>query len=375
MPENKENIKDLLDNLDLRTKELNCIYKIDDVLTDFSADLEDVLKRLVDVIPKGWRYTDICKVQILCNNLTVSSEEYKNTQLKISSKIYAEDKQIGEIKLVYIQPIRMEKGIFLPAEVQLLKTIADKIGNFILYQKLRKSINELEKQKEAEFISAQEEEPVVLWLRNHDLNDEEIEQMTKIKIKFKKGETICKQGALTSYIMLASEGLSKNYLEGTQERGFNFKIVKPFDFIGLSSLFGNTVYHFSGSAIIPCTMYLIDKQIFKDIIQNNQKFAEHVMAWYCKTTEGHLKRLSCVGNKQSLGRISEILLYLYEDVFKKGLIENTISRKDMAELAGMSTESAVRILSELKKDKIIKTHSKGIEILDVKLLRTLSLAG
>ena len=375
MPENKENIKDLLNNLDLRTKELNCVYKIDDVLTDFSADLEDVLKRLVEVVPVGWRYSDICKVQVLCNNLTVSSEGYKNTQLKIISKIFAEDKEIGEVRLVYIQPIRMEKGIFLPSEVQLLKTIADKIGNFTLYQKLRKSISELEKQKEAEFVSSQEEEPVVAWLRKHDLNDDEIEQMTKIKIKFKKGETICKQGAITSYIMLASEGLSKNYLEGTQERGFNFKIVKPFDFIGLSSLFGNTVYHFSGAAIIPCTMYLVDIETFKEIISNNRKFTEHVMSWYCKTTEGHLKRLSCVGNKQSLGRISEILLYLYEDVFKKGLIESTISRKDMAELAGMSTESAVRILSELKKDKIIKTHSKGIEILDAKLLMTLSLAG
>lgn len=375
MPDSKKNIKELLDNLNSRTKELECIYKIDEILTDFSADLEDVLKKLVDVIPMGWRYSDICKVQISCNDLTVSTAGFKNTQLKISSRIFAEDQQIGEVRLVYIQAVRMEKGIFLPTEVQLLKTITDKIGNFTLYQKLRKSINELEKQKEVDFVSANEEEAVVSWLRERDLSDDEIDQMTRIKIKFKKGETICKQGAIISYIMLATEGLSKNYLEGTQERGFNFKIVKPFDFIGLSSLFGNKVYHFSGSAIVPCTMFLIDKETFKEIIKTNSKFAEHIMGWYCKTTEGHLKRLSCVGNKQSLGRISEILLYLYEDVFKGGLIENTISRKDIAELAGMSTESAVRILSELKKDNIIKAHTKGIEILDVKLLRRMSLAG
>lgn len=375
MSETKENIKELLDNLNSRTKELQCIYKIDEFLTDFSGDLEDILKKLVDVIPMGWRYPDICKVQILCNELEVSTEGFKNTQLKIISRIFAEDQQIGEVRLVYIQPIRMEKGIFLSSEVQLLKTIADKIGNFILYQKLRHSIIELEKQKEVEFKSLQEEEPVVAWLRKHDLRDDEIDLMTKIKIKFKKGENICKQGAIISYIMLATEGLSKNYLEGTQERGFNFKIVKPFDFIGLSSLFGNMVYHFSGAAIIPCTMFLIDKETFKEIIKTNPKFAEHIMGWYCKTTEGHLKRLSCIGNKQSLGRISEILLYLYDDVFKGELIENTISRKDIAELAGISTESAVRILSELKKDNIIKAHTKGIEILDAKLLKTLSLAG
>ncbi|MBT4728131.1 MAG: winged helix-turn-helix domain-containing protein, partial [Bacteroidetes bacterium] len=48
---------------------------------------------------------------------------------------------------------------------------------------------------------------------------------------------------------------------------------------------------------------------------------------------------------------------------------------DMAELAGMSTESAVRVLSELKKDKVINIHHKGIEIVNMKLLQTLSKVG
>ncbi|HRU69377.1 MAG TPA: helix-turn-helix domain-containing protein, partial [Bacteroidia bacterium] len=86
-------------------------------------------------------------------------------------------------------------------------------------------------------------------------------------------------------------------------------------------------------------------------------------------------RMSCLANKQALGRIADILLYLSEKIFNGQLIENIISRKDIAELAGMSTESAVRILSELNRDKIIKIVNKGIEISNLALLKKLSIAG
>jgi CRP/FNR family transcriptional regulator len=176
--------------------------------------------------------------------------------------------------------------------------------------------------------------------------------------------------------MLLSEGLSKNYLEGVQERGFNFSIVKPFDFIGLSSLYGSNIYNFSGAALTPCSVYIIENNLFKTAILNNTKFAQNILNWYCIITERHLKRLSCIANKQSLGRVAEILLYLKDNIFGSNIIKGIISRKDIAELAAISTESAVRILSDLKKDNIINIiNNNDIEIIDEKLLKTLSLAG
>ena len=176
--------------------------------------------------------------------------------------------------------------------------------------------------------------------------------------------------------MLITEGFSKNYLEGIQERGFNFSIVKPYDFIGLSSLFTTNLYFFSGAALTPCTVYIIENEIFKQTIIKNIDFAQEIFKWYCNTTERHLKRLSSVANKQALGRIAEVLLYLKNDIFKSNIIKGSISRKDIAELAAISTESAVRILSELKKDNIINmVNLNDIEIVDEKLLKTLSIAG
>jgi len=370
----KDNITSLVKNLDERTKELNCIYQVDETLNDFDSEIDTVLNKVIEIIPNGWRFTDICKARIVYNNLELYSEGYKDTELKLSSNILIDNKSIGEISIVYIKPIKTEKRIFLSEEVILLSTIASKLSNYFLLKRMRQTIKEMESQKV--MAASTKEDSLYKWLKNLCLTDEEIEKFTHVQIKFKKGETMCKQGSITSYIMLLSDGLSKNYLEGVQERGFNFSIIKPFDFIGLSSLYGSNVYNFSGAAITPCSVYIIENNLFKETILNNTKFAQNVLNWYCIITERHLKRLSCIANKQSLGRVAEILLYLKENIFGNNIIKGIISRKDIAELAAISTESAVRILSELKKDNIINIiNNNDIEIIDEKLLRTLSLAG
>ena len=372
----QKKITTLIENLNDRNKELNCLYKVDEVLNDFEQELEEVFKKIFSIVPSGWRYSDICETQIIFENQSYQSENYKHTELKQSNRIIVDDTEVGEISVVYIKPIKTDRRIFLPEEISLLSTIAAKLSNYILLKRLRSTIKELESTNKKKKAIVTENNQLVNWLTELSLSKKEIEQFSRVQIRFKKGETMCKQGSITSYIMLLSEGLAKNYLEGTQERGFNFSIVKPFDFIGLSSLYGSSTYHFSGAALTPCTVYIIENGMLKQTIVQNPEFAQKVLKWYCNTTERHLKRLSCIANKQALGRIAEILLYLREDIFQSNIIKGYISRKDIAELAAMSTESAVRILSDLKKDNIINImHNNDIEIADEKILKTLSLAG
>ncbi|MGM0613173.1 MAG: Crp/Fnr family transcriptional regulator [Bacteroidota bacterium] len=376
MNKEENKINHLIDNLNERNKELNCLYRIDDLLKNAEQPINDALKELTRIIPSGFRYSDICAVKITYDGYEVKSDNYVNTALKMQTPLWVEDKNAGNITVIYVKPVKSEKGIFLSQEYKLLSTIAEKIGSFILYKNLKASLNKLEQDKKSQQTGKPaKENELIDWLKGYHLNDSEIDQILQFKVSFNKGETICKQGAITSYVMILSEGLTKNYLEGSQDKGFNFKIVTPFDFIGLTSLYGNNQYLFSGTALAPSTLYMIEKQVLKDIIANNPDFTAKIMEWYSKTTEYHLKRLSCIANKQSLGRISEILLYLKEEVFQSDLIPSSITRKDIAGLAGMTTESAVRMLSELKKDNIIKVTNRGISILDDQLLKTLSMAG
>lgn len=366
-PEQRQ-INAILTDLDSRNHELEALYKIDEVLNNYEIPLRRLLHELIDIIVPVFRHSEICVARIVLDDAEAETEGYISKELKLVEEIVSDHIKVGQINIVYRKPIREEKGVFLTTERNFLRTVASKMGAYFYYKNLRDTIASLQN------TSSDKQEPVTeekvwSWLHKQNLTDDDISKMLKVKIDFKKGETIIKQGAIASYIILLTDGLSKNYLEGFQERGFIFKIIKPINFIGNSALFGENTYAFSGSALTNCSAYLIDSQIMKNILTSNEGFAKKMLNWYCSVTQGHLARMSSLANKQSLGRFAEILLYLSNEIFNGPIITTNVSRKDIAELAAISTESGVRFLSDLKRDRIINIHPNKIEILKPEVLK------
>jgi len=370
----EERITHLVESLAERRKELNCIYQVNDILRDYSIDLETAFQRIVTLIPEAWRYSDICRACIVFDGKDYQAAPFRKTRIKQTAPIVIDDVTAGEVQVFYISPVTNDKGIFLQEEQKLLNTIAEKLSMFVLLKRLKDAF--VRQQADEASVTSNGIRPTVEeWLHGIGLQPEEIVRFTRVKIDFRRGETICKQGAMNAYVMLIADGLAKAYLEGFQDKGLNFKIIQPFDFVGLTSLMDTDSYRFSVSAITPCTTYLIDRDEFIRYAASNQRLNSYLISFFCRFA-GHLyNRLHCVANKQAPGRVADVLLYLADEVFHGHRISPVISRKDIAELAGMSTESAVRILSELKNDGIISTGKEGIELLKTDLIRTISMAG
>jgi hypothetical protein len=141
----------VLQRLKEREKELNTLYRIDELLSvqDLSADA--IFKGLTDLIPVGWQYSSICEVKISFENKEWQSEDFRETEWMQQADIVIDNNISGEIKISYLQFIREFNGSqFLPEEQKLLNTIADRVGNFIFQQRLRNSLRALESGKESE---------------------------------------------------------------------------------------------------------------------------------------------------------------------------------------------------------------------------------
>jgi len=197
----------------------------------------------------------------------------------------------------------------------------------------------------------------------------------KTQIQYRKGENICKQGAFTSHVLYISDGLVKIYLESPGNKYINVKIAKTSEFIGLSSIFGDNIYNYSVQALNDSSICMIEKGSFKKLLLNNGNFGSEVIKWYCDKEKQLFEKINSLGHKQMHGRLADILLYLCDDDFKEVDIFSFISRKDIADFACISTESTVRILTELKNDKIIELNGKHIKILKPGLLKEISWRG
>ncbi len=197
----------------------------------------------------------------------------------------------------------------------------------------------------------------------------------KTQVNYRKGENICKQGAIYSSVLYVVKGLVKIYLECPGNKDINVRISKPHEFIGLSGVCGDDVFNYSAQAIKDSTVCFIDKESFNQLVLSNGKFALEIIKGYCLKEKKLFNKVRSLGHKQMHGRLADTLTYLCGDNFKDENVFSYISRKDIANFACISTESVVRILSELKQEKIIAMNGKKIEILQNNLLEEISRRG
>ena len=79
-----------------------------------------------------------------------------------------------------------------------------------------------------------------------------------------------------------------------------------------------------------------------------------------------------IWQKNLLWRVAHLLIYFYEQVYHQVEFELPLSRKEIAEYVGMTTENVIRTMSEFRQDKIISISGKTIEIRDMDALRSIS---
>ena len=227
----------------------------------------------------------------------------------------------------------------------------------------------------SEMITCKECEKISQCFRR--LLDSEIDFInhSKVQIVYSKGEDICKQGTFASSILYILDGLVKLSIEGPNNKSFILRLVQPREFIGLSSLFGENVFHYSAKAIKDTTICMIEKDSIIKLARENGIFASEILKCHSKIETHHYKKIQSLTYKQLHGRIADTLIYLSRKELTDQNVFQYITRKDIAELSAMSTEGAVRVLSEFDKDGIVKLKGKEIEIIDMKKLIKISQAG
>ncbi len=210
-----------------------------------------------------------------------------------------------------------------------------------------------------------------------ELTEEEKKLIDKNKVvlTYKKGENICKQGAFASHIIFLREGLAKIYLEG-KSKNLILKISTSGNLIGLPCIYDdNNIFLYSATTYVSSEVELIGIDLFKQLILQNPKFAYRIINLLNENTVQTYGRFHCLTNKQMHGRMADILMCLSQRVFKHENFNLPLSRADLAELTGMSTESVIRVMKDFKDDGLINIKGKDIELLNVEMLMKISELG
>ena len=66
----------LLNDLKERAKELTCLYKVQELLNDKDKSTNEVLWGVIEAIPPGWQFPEICQAKMVIGDSVYQTENH-----------------------------------------------------------------------------------------------------------------------------------------------------------------------------------------------------------------------------------------------------------------------------------------------------------
>lgn len=200
---------------------------------------------------------------------------------------------------------------------------------------------------------------------------------SKICSSYKKGQTIFNEGAYPFGLFCINAGKIKISKNGDDGRDIIVRLAKPGDIIGYKALLTAERYSASAVAIDDCDVCFIPKDLFLRVLKTDANLSLELIKMISSELNKVEMKVAHLAQKPVRERVAETLLFIKETYGLEAdqiTLNVRLSRDEIANIVGTATESAIRILSEFKKEGIISLDGKKIGIIDhSKLIRVANL--
>jgi CRP-like cAMP-binding protein len=198
-------------------------------------------------------------------------------------------------------------------------------------------------------------------LENHDV------------IEYKKKQTIYSEGQHPNKLYYIESGKVKVFKTSDGGKELIIGLLSSGDFFGHIPLIENTVYEEFAETLEESSIRVIPKKEFEHLITTNQEIALKVIKLLANNITEKEQQLVALAYHSLRKRVADALLTLKK---KYGTSESenfsmSISREDLANIAGTATESLIRTLSDFKNEKLIEIKEGKITLLEEKKLLNL----
>ena len=180
----------------------------------------------------------------------------------------------------------------------------------------------------------------------------------------KKGEIIFQEGEVLNGIYCIRDGVCKMTKLSENGKDQVVKLVVKGSMMGQRSLVSGETSNLSAIALNDMQICFIPKDEILNDLQKNSNFSMDVLKRMAQDLKDANESIVDMAQKTVKQRLAETLLYILHK-FKtdnEGYLNLTLSREDYSSIVGTATESAIRILSQFKKQGLITTKGKQIKI-------------
>ena len=122
-------LKELEAQLRERIKELDCLYRLTNLIEQHSGALDKILQETVELLPVSWQYPEITCARIQYQSQVFKSVNFKKTQWRQESPIITSGSVEGMIEVRYLKKMPdLDEGPFLKEERLLIDAVSSRIA-------------------------------------------------------------------------------------------------------------------------------------------------------------------------------------------------------------------------------------------------------
>ncbi|MBK0369710.1 Crp/Fnr family transcriptional regulator [Flavobacterium agrisoli] len=193
----------------------------------------------------------------------------------------------------------------------------------------------------------------------------------KHTVQCKKGAQFIMEGAPVNGLYFVYKGTVKVLKTGYNGKEQILRLSKEGEIIGHRGFGTGETYQIGGTALEDTILCNFSKSMLATVLQNVPKVAYEFMIFYAQELNRSETKVKTMSQMTVREKVIDMLFYLFRKFGNplNNTIELELSRKELADYAGTSDEQVIRILSALKKEKLIYTKSKTITILNFEKLK------
>ena len=182
--------------------------------------------------------------------------------------------------------------------------------------------------------------------------------------KYKKKDVIYAEGGYPNGVFLVVKGKVKSYKTNEDGKEYITSLYKPGDFFSYGDLLENSTYTESAAALEETELHILPKDDFFSIIFKNAEVAKRFIKLLTNDLIEKENQLIKLAYNSVRKRVAEALITLEQRYNVSGnKFQMAISRDDVANMAGTSTETAIRTLSDFKDEQLIEIKGSTITLL------------
>ena len=203
-------------------------------------------------------------------------------------------------------------------------------------------------------------------------NEDALEKLTDSKIinHYKKKQRVYAEGNHPHSLYYLSSGKIRTYKINDLGKELTTSLYNAGDFFGYNALLENSVYKETAETLEESDINVIGREDFEILINNNKKVAQKFIKLLAHDVVEKEEQLISLAYNSLRKRVADAILNLSKKYKKEDTSDFTIhiSREDLAHIAGTTTESLIRTLSDFRNEKLIEAEAGYVKVINEKKL-------